>query len=55
MSNIIMYQAYNFSFTVLGSYNTFGRNDNKHFFIERPIAQTLEIGPNKTIENLKNS
>ena len=36
-----MYQAYKFPFTVLRPYNTFGRKDNKHFFIERTITQML--------------
>ena len=39
-----MYQAYKFPFTVIRPYNTFGRKDNKHFFIERAITQMLNNG-----------
>ena len=37
-----MYEAYNFPFTILRPYNTYGRKDNSHFFVERTITQMLK-------------
>ncbi len=37
-----MYEAYSFPFTVMRPYNTYGRRDNAHFFIERTILQMLK-------------
>ncbi len=37
-----MYEAYNFPYTIMRPYNTYGRKDNSHFFIERTIAKMLE-------------
>ena len=37
-----MYEAYNFPFTILRPYNTYGRRDNSHFFVERTITQMLK-------------
>ena len=34
--------AYNFPYTVIRPFNTYGRTDNNHFFIERTITQMLE-------------
>ena len=34
--------AYNFPYTVMRPFNTYGRKDNNHFFIERTITQMLE-------------
>ncbi len=34
--------AYNFPYTVMRPFNTYGRTDNNHFFIERTITQMLE-------------
>jgi nucleoside-diphosphate-sugar epimerase len=39
-----MHKAYNFPFTVLRPYNTYGRKDNSHFFIESTISQMLKQG-----------
>lgn len=36
-----MYLAYNFPYTILRPYNTYGRKDNVHFFMERAITQML--------------
>ncbi len=36
--------AYDFPYTVLRPFNTFGRRDNNHFFIERTITQMLKGG-----------
>ena len=36
-----MYEAYHFPFTILRPFNTYGRKDNKHFFIESVIYQML--------------
>ena len=36
-----MGMAYDFPYTVLRPFNTYGRKDNKHFFIERTITQML--------------
>lgn len=36
-----MYEAYNFPFTIMRPFNTYGRKDNVHFFIERTIIQML--------------
>ena len=33
--------AYDFPYTILRPFNTYGRKDNKHFFIERTITQML--------------
>ena len=33
--------AYNFPYTIMRSFNSFGRKDNTHFFIERTITQML--------------
>ncbi len=37
-----MRKAYGFPATVLRPFNTYGRRDNKHFFIERTITQMLD-------------
>ncbi len=39
-----MHKAYNFPFTVLRPYNTYGRKNNAHFFIESTISQMLKQG-----------
>ncbi len=36
-----MYKAYGFPYTIMRPFNTYGRTDNKHFFIERTITQML--------------
>jgi len=36
-----MGMAYDFPYTILRPFNTYGRKDNKHFFIERTITQML--------------
>ncbi len=36
-----LHQAYNFPMTILRPYNTFGRRNNSHFFIERAITHML--------------
>ncbi len=36
-----MGKAYNFPYTTIRPFNTFGRKDNSHFFIERTITQML--------------
>ena len=36
-----MHLAYNFPYTILRPYNTYGRKDNVHFFMERAITQML--------------
>lgn len=36
-----MHAAYQFPYTVLRPFNTYGRTDNTHFFIERTITQML--------------
>lgn len=36
-----MHSAYNFPYTILRGYNTYGRKTNAHFFIERAIMQML--------------
>jgi len=37
-----MGMAYDFPYTVLRPFNTYGRTDNNHFFIERTITQMLD-------------
>ncbi len=37
-----MGMAYKFPYTILRPFNTYGRQNNKHFFIERTISQMLE-------------
>ncbi len=37
-----MSQAYGFPMTILRPYNTYGRKDNSHFFIERTITHMLK-------------
>ena len=37
-----MGKAYNFPYTILRPFNTYGREDNAHFFIERTITQMLK-------------
>lgn len=37
-----MHEAYGFPFTILRPYNTYGRHENSHFFIERTITQMLK-------------
>ena len=37
-----MKEAYNFPSTVLRPFNTYGRRDNAHFFVERTITQMLK-------------
>lgn len=39
-----MNKAYNFPSTVMRPFNTYGRRDNSHFFIERTITQMLKGG-----------
>jgi dTDP-glucose 4,6-dehydratase len=39
-----MYKAYNFPYTILRPFNTYGRKDNTHFFIERVITSMLKNG-----------
>jgi nucleoside-diphosphate-sugar epimerase len=39
-----MHIAYDFPVTILRPFNTYGRTDNKHFFIERTITQMLSNG-----------
>lgn len=39
-----MHKAYNFPFTTLRPYNTYGRKNNNHFFIESTITQMLKQG-----------
>ena len=36
-----MGMSYNFPYTIMRPFNTYGRKDNKHFFIERTIMQML--------------
>lgn len=36
-----MATAYNFPYTIMRPYNTYGRKNNNHFFIERTITQML--------------
>ena len=36
-----MHEAYNFPSTIIRPFNTYGRSDNNHFFIERTINQML--------------
>ncbi|MDE1767793.1 MAG: GDP-mannose 4,6-dehydratase [Candidatus Micrarchaeota archaeon] len=36
-----MHSAYGFPVTIMRPYNTYGRKDNSHFFIERTITQML--------------
>ena len=36
-----MGMAYHFPYTIMRPFNTYGRKDNKHFFIERTITQML--------------
>lgn len=36
-----MHMAYHFPYTILRPFNTYGRKDNTHFFIERTITQML--------------
>ncbi len=37
-----LYKAYGFPATVMRAFNTYGRRDNSHFFIERTITQMLK-------------
>ncbi len=37
-----MHEAYGFPCTILRPFNTYGRSDNNHFFIERTISQMLK-------------
>ncbi len=37
-----MFKAYHFPFTILRPFNTYGRKNNTHFFIESTIAQMLK-------------
>jgi dTDP-glucose 4,6-dehydratase len=37
-----MYKAYTFPYTILRPFNTYGRKDNTHFFIERVITNMLK-------------
>lgn len=37
-----MGMAYNFPYTILRPFNTYGRTENRHFFIERVISQMLK-------------
>jgi nucleoside-diphosphate-sugar epimerase len=37
-----MHMAYEFPYTLLRPFNTYGRKDNAHFFIERTITQMLK-------------
>ena len=37
-----MYEAYKFPYTLLRPYNTYGRKDNNHLFVERTITQMLK-------------
>ena len=37
-----MGMAYDFPYTVMRAFNTYGRRDNNHFFIERTITQMLD-------------
>ena len=51
-----MHEAYNFPFTILRPYNTYGRKDNSHFFVERTITQmlkgdTVHLGDKTTIRD----
>lgn len=39
-----MWMAYNFPYTVLRPFNSYGRKSNNHFFIERTITQMLAGG-----------
>ncbi len=39
-----MYMAYQFPYTILRPFNTYGRKDNAHFFIERTITQMIDGG-----------
>jgi len=39
-----MGMAYGFPYTILRPFNTYGRENNKHFFIERTISQMLARG-----------
>jgi nucleoside-diphosphate-sugar epimerase len=36
-----MYRAYKFPYTIIRGYNTYGRRNNRHFFIEKTISQML--------------
>ena len=37
-----MGMAYNFPYTIMRAYNTYGRMDNRHFFIERTVTNMLK-------------
>ena len=37
-----MHKAYHFPITILRPFNTYGRRDNSHFFIERTVTQMLK-------------
>lgn len=39
-----MNKAYNFPMTIIRPFNTYGRRDNSHFFIERTVTQMLKGG-----------
>ena len=39
-----MGMAYSFPYTIMRPFNTYGRKDNAHFFIERAITQMLKQG-----------
>ena len=40
-----MGKAYEFPYTIIRPFNTYGRKDNNHFFVERVITQMLNGGP----------
>lgn len=51
-----MYEAYNFPYTIMRPFNTYGRKDNSHFFIERTVTQMLKgtevyLGDKNTIRD----
>ena len=54
---LYMKDAYNFPITILRPFNTYGRKDNSHFFVERTIVQmltqdTVRLGDPKTVRDL---
>ncbi len=40
-----MAKAYDFPYTIIRPFNTYGRKDNDHFFVERVVTQMLKGGP----------
>jgi dTDP-glucose 4,6-dehydratase len=51
-----MHSAYQFPYTILRPFNTYGRTDNTHFFIERTITQmlnadTVHLGDSEAIRD----